>query len=164
MTPYPVFGPPAIADGFRIEKRLYTLQGALADPQSLTQGDRVIVAISGEAQADRVHPALLVDLLPAGLEIEAALTSADGAADYGGGGQFAWLGAITPTRAAEARDDRFVAAADVSGGQSFTFAYIARAVTPGRYAAPGAQVEDMYRPGVLGRTASGAVAIAPSGG
>ena len=40
---------------------------------------------------------------------------------------------------------------------------IARAVTPGRYTMPAAQVEDMYRPGVTARTDTGTIVIAPRG-
>ena len=62
----------------------------------------------------------------------------------------AWRACIP--RVAEARDDRFIAAVDVRGRQRFTLAYIVRAVTPGNYTAPGAVIEDMYRPGVFART------------
>ena len=44
---------------------------------------------------------------------------------------------------------------------SFRYAYIARAVSPGRYTMPAAQVEDMYRPGVMARTETGTILIAP---
>ncbi len=64
-------------------------------------------------------------------------------------------------KVAEARDDRFIAAADLRG--AFTFAYIARAVTPGSYALPGAQIEDMYRPEVFGRSAPARIVITPQG-
>ena len=57
------------------------------------------------------------------------------------------------------RDDRYVASANLRG--QFRYAYIARAVTPGRYTMPAAQVEDMYRPGVMARTDTGTVVIAP---
>ena len=60
----------------------------------------------------------------------------------------------SPTRVSEARDDRFVAA-DLRGSGSL----YRRAVTPGRYTLPAA-VEDMYRPGVMARTAASGVRIA----
>lgn len=157
--------PPAVSDGFRIEKRLFRLDGALADADQLTQGDRVVVVLTIRPSAERTHPALVVDLLPAGLEIETVLRPSDGVDTFSGrGGAFAWVGEIGWTKVSEARDDRFVAAADMQGGRDFTVAYVARAVTPGRFVAPGAQVEDMYRPSVVGRTASGRVRVAPSGG
>jgi uncharacterized protein YfaS (alpha-2-macroglobulin family) len=39
-------------------------------------------------------------------------------------------------------------------------AYIARAVSPGRYVQPAAVIEDMYKPDRFGRTAFGTVEIA----
>ncbi|HWA22794.1 MAG TPA: alpha-2-macroglobulin [Caulobacterales bacterium] len=161
----PKAAPPAASSGFSLSKRVFTLTGESASLGSLRQGERVVVLVSGAPEGQRLHPAVLVDLLPAGLEIESILkpedgkqiftTEREGARD----GPFAWAGKISAARITEARDDRFVAAADVRG-ESFQFGYIARAVTPGAYTMPGAQVEDMYRPGVYGRTAAGRVAIA----
>jgi len=129
----------------------------------------VVVVVRGKPEAERTHPALLVDLLPAGLEIETVLRPADGRMDSSydesiRSGAFGWIGVITPARVAEARDDRFVAAADIRDAAEFTFAYVARAVSPGSYALPGAQIEDMYRPGVFGRSAPGRLVIAAPAG
>ena len=63
------------------------------------------------------------------------------------------------TKIAEARDDRYVAAIDLRG-EPRRLAYLVRAVTPGDFAMPGAVAEDMYRPAVFARSASGRVAIA----
>ncbi len=164
----PLESPGAMSAGFRIEKRLYRLDGSPVDPSALRQGERIIVALSGAPEGARLYPTVVVDLLPAGLEIESVLTPEDGLGplQYDGSrrsGAFAFVGEISSARVAEARDDRFVAAADLRGS-GFLFAYMARAVTPGAYALPGAQVEDMYRPGVMARTAPGRIRIAPQGG
>ena len=150
--------------GFTLDKRVFTMGGASADLSTVRQGDRIVIVVSGAPEGARLYPAVLVDLLPAGLEIETVLNPEDGLgpAQWDGSrrtGPFAWIGEITPARVAEARHDRFVAAADLRGS-GFTFAYIARAVTPGRYAMPAAQVEDMYRPGVMARGSVGAIRIA----
>ena len=105
-------------------------------------------------------------MLPAGLEIESVLTPEDGLGpvQWDGSrrnGQFPFVGELSYPRVAEARDDRFVAAIDLRNGDGFTFAYMARAVTPGAYTLPGAYVEDMYRPGVNARTAVTRMRIAP---
>jgi len=164
-TGAPAGPPPAAEAGFAIAKRLHRMDGALADPSALRQGERIVVVLEGRAQDNRTHPALLADLLPAGLEIESVLRPEDGriANDWSGEvreGAFGWIGAISRPRVAEAREDRFVAAADLRDGESFTFAYVARAVTPGSYALPGGQIEDMYRPGVFGRSPAGRIQIA----
>ena len=109
----------------------------------------------------------LVDLLPAGWEIE-GIVKPDQAP--------AFLPQLTRPRVKEARDDRLVMAFDLGEaaywyrdwvtdedkeGDSeakqgrFTVAYVARAVTPGSFTLPEAVVEDMYRPGVMARTVSG---------
>ncbi len=161
----PLQAPPSMRAGYSIDKSVFTLTGSLAG-DNIRQGDRVIVVISGHPDGARTYPTILVDLLPAGLEIETVLGPQDGAQQNWDGasrnGPFAWIGEITAAQVAEARDDRFVASANLQG--AFRYAYIARAVTPGRYTMPAAQVEDMYRPGVMARTGTGAITIAPRGG
>ena len=60
----------------------------------------------------------------------------------------------------ELRDDRYVAALDLGPWQrTFRIAYLARAVTPGRFVRPGAYVEDMYRPHLFARSAPGDLTV-----
>ncbi|MFZ4603228.1 MAG: alpha-2-macroglobulin family protein, partial [Caulobacterales bacterium] len=162
LSGIPKTAPGATSQGFSLDKRFFRMNGAAADPTALRQGERVVVVLSGATQSERLHPSVLVDLLPAGLEIESVLKPADGerGEPEGSDGAFAWVGRITEPRVAEARDDRFVAAADLRS-ESFTFAYVARAVTPGAYILPAAQIEDMYRPGVIARTSVGRLGVAP---
>jgi uncharacterized protein YfaS (alpha-2-macroglobulin family) len=161
----PANPPGPTAQGLDVTKRIFRMSGGLADLDALRQGERVIVALTVAPQGSRVYPTVLVDLLPAGLEIDSILGPADGEGipQYDGrriDGPFAWVGRIDDTRIAEKRDDRFVAALDVQG-RAHTVAFVARAVTPGAFALPGAAAEDMYRPGVFGRSAPGRIRIAP---
>lgn len=141
--------PPATDNGFRVERALLDRRGHPIDLRAIEQNDLVVVVLSGTYGGHDRARALLVDYLPAGFEIEnAALGGAD-ARDY------PWLGRLTETEHEERRDDRFVAAFDIDGrdgeaARSFRVAYLARAVTPGRFAYGGAYVEDMYRPEVFG--------------
>jgi uncharacterized protein YfaS (alpha-2-macroglobulin family) len=155
----PINAPPATAEGFAIEKRVATRDGRPADLATVRQNDRLVVVLTGAAQADRLHPAVIADLLPSGFEIEAILNPEDGAG-YNDSGPYKWIGEITRPRIAEARDDRFVAALDLYGTTRFTIAYVVRAVTPGSFVVPGAVIEDMYRPGVVGRTGASRLTIA----
>ncbi|MBX3429833.1 MAG: alpha-2-macroglobulin family protein [Hyphomonadaceae bacterium] len=164
LTGAPLEAPPSMNAGYTINKTIYHLDGTQADLGSIRQGDRVVVVLSGQPEGARNFPTVLVDLLPAGLEIETLLNPSDGAQsqDYDGtvrNGPFSWVGTITYTQVQESRDDRFVVSANLRG--QFRYAYIARAVTPGRYTMPAAQVEDMYRPGVMARTDTGTIVIAP---
>ena len=99
---------------------------------------------------------LLVDRLPAGLEIDnPKLLDAEATAGL------AWAKSDVQPIHTEFRDDRFVAAYDRDPGQSafFSVAYTVRAVTPGRYVHPAATIEDMYRPERYGRTAFGTLEV-----
>ncbi len=157
----PASAPPASAQGFDLTKRLFTRDGRPADPATVKQNDRLVVVLTAAAKSDRVHPAIIADLLPAGFEIEAILTPEDGASE-GSGGPYKWIGPIAWTKVAEARDDRFVAAIDLTSRDPQRLAYLVRAVTPGDFVFPGAVIEDMYRPGVFARTAGGRAKIAAS--
>ncbi|MEX0643903.1 MAG: hypothetical protein WD076_01225, partial [Parvularculaceae bacterium] len=154
----PKVAPPPIAAGFAVTKRVATRDGRPADLASVRQNDRLVIVIAGSAAADRLHPAIIADLLPSGFEIETILGPDDGAATEMSG-PYKWIGPISYTRIAEARDDRFVAAIDLRR-EPFTLAYVVRAVTPGSFVIPGVVVEDMYRPGVVGRTSAAQVTIA----
>ena len=143
-------------EGFRISRRYYSRSGQPVDPAQLRQNDLVVVVISGEAQGSEGQQALVVDLLPAGLEIENARLAHNAST-----GELPWLGELSTALHTESRDDRFVAALDIEAGEkrSFTLAYLARAVTPGRYQQPAVFVEDMYKPWQFGRGAMGVVQI-----
>jgi uncharacterized protein YfaS (alpha-2-macroglobulin family) len=149
---------PALNQGFGLERVIYTMKGERADPTRLRQNERYVVALNVTEGAPRFGRLLLVDPVPAGLEIENANLT-EGASTAG----LDWLKQEVSPVHTEARDDRFVAAFERSGGKSdklaYTVAYIARAVSPGRYVAPAAVIEDMYRPDRFGRTGFGAVEI-----
>lgn len=155
----PISAPPVAMERVVVHKRLSTMQGQPVDPAGITQGERMIIEIIVAPSETRTIPAIVVDLLPAGFEIEAVVNPSDA----GRNGPYSWLGQLNAPRIAEARDDRFVAAIDLRQRRSVRLAYIVRAVTPGEYTFPGAVMEDMYRPDVFGRSASGSVTIAPRG-
>ena len=69
---------------------------------------------------------------------------------------------LTDATYTEQRDDRFVAALDLtSGTRDFALAYIVRAVTVGEFKYPAVVVEDMYEPETTGRNAMGKLTVAP---
>jgi hypothetical protein len=154
----PSAAPPAAAQGFDLTKGLFTRDGRPANPATVKQNDRLVVVLTASVKSDRVHPAIIADLLPAGFEIESILTPEDGL-NEGASGPYSWLGPIAWTKVGEARDDRFVAAVDIYARDAVRLAYLVRAVTPGDFVFPGAVIEDMYRPGVFARTAGGRLKI-----
>ena len=156
----PMAAPGAMAAGISASKRYLTMTGAAANPGALAQGSRVIVLVSGASHQGRSMMAVVDDALPAGFEVETVLGPADALSDDGkGGGPFRFLGKLTSTSAQEARDDRYVASMTLEGNKPFAVAYVARAVTPGDFFAPGVEVRDMYHPGVAARTAPGRARI-----
>ncbi|SDN01333.1 hypothetical protein SAMN05216360_10570 [Methylobacterium phyllostachyos] len=153
----PLAPEPAAQQGYTIERSFRRLDGSVVDPAGgLRQNDRLVVVLKvTEAKAESAR-LLLVDPLPAGLEIDnPKLLDADALQ----GLAFA-KSDVQPVHT-EFRDDRFVAAYDRDPSQSafFTVAYTVRAVSPGTYVHPGATVEDMYRPARFGRTASSSVTV-----
>jgi uncharacterized protein YfaS (alpha-2-macroglobulin family) len=152
----PVSAPGATEQGLSLTKRWFTVQGGSADPSHVGQGAKMIVLISGRSQQGQTTPLVIDDALPAGFEIEMALTPEDAKS-----GAFKFLGELHDTKAQEARDDRFVAALDVAGNDPFAVAYIVRAVTPGDYYLPGAEARHMYRAGVFARTAGARTKVGP---
>ena len=161
----PKQAPSAMDQGYSLSKEYFRRDGTPVDPAHLAQNDRVIVLLSGRVHDSNNHRTVLVDMLPAAWEIETIITRPE---------EYAFLGLLSKTRLAEARDDRFVAAFDLGDGfargegpwrdrerddadaeldrDEFRLAYVARVVTPGHFALPAAVVEDMYRPGVMART------------
>jgi alpha-2-macroglobulin len=147
---------PAAESGFKVERSYYKLSGETVDIKNVRQNERFVVVLKVTERAAQFGRLLLVDPLPAGLEIDnpklvdgTVLSALD------------WLKRDIEPSASEYRDDRFVAAFDRSTGQSATFsvAYVVRAVSPGRYVHPGALIEDMYRPDRFGRSAFGTLEV-----
>ncbi len=146
---------PPVANGYSLTRSYYTTEGRLASPEAVTQNERFVVLIEGRAENDSEQQTLVVDLLPAGFEIEnAALGGEDVTKTYG------FLPLLSETAFTAARDDRFVAALELRGKGRFAVAYLVRAVTPGRYSLPGVFVEDMYRPAYHARGAVSTMTIA----
>lgn len=138
-------------DGFNISREYYALDGEIADITQAVQNQRYVVVLTVEETQTESSRVLVTDLLAGGMEIDnpRLVQSAELEA-------FSWLGEMDVAHS-EFRADRFVAAFNRSGEdeRSFSVAYVVRVVTPGEYALPAATVEDMYRPELTARTATG---------
>ncbi|HEY8032015.1 MAG TPA: alpha-2-macroglobulin [Methylocella sp.] len=154
----PLTPEPAAEQGYRIERAYYTLDGKPMEPTAIKQNDRFVVALTVTEYEAAFARLLLVDRLPSGLEIDNPDLFEGGSTDA-----LAFLKKTVEPAHTEYRDDRFVAAFARDGHDkaNFTVAYIVRAVTPGHYVSPPATIEDMYRPERFGRTAYGAIDVAP---
>jgi len=161
---------PASSSGISLRKRFFALDGTpLAEGAALARNARVVVVIDGDVERKIDGDYAILDLLPAGLEIEATPRA--------GQPGFEWLGELSDAQLRQGRDDRFVAAFampqqravnnahgyvmrydDVWG---FGFAYVVRAVTPGEFALPAATMEHMYVPSLQARTDMARVTVTP---
>lgn len=142
----------AAANGITMTRSIEGKDG-LADPAGLKQGENYLVTV--ELTCDQTFENLIMaDLLPGGLEIENPRLD--------GGALAAWKKSdgVIPSFL-EMRDDRLVAAFDRLERGTHKFYYAVRAVTPGTFQHPGGNAECMYDVQYNGRTAAGAVTIAP---
>jgi alpha-2-macroglobulin len=155
ITGVPKSDLPAESKGYAVSRNIYRPDGSPADLKKVRQTDLFVVVIKGKrTDAARQARTLVVDLLPAGFEIENA--NAGGQSSW----NFDWLKGLTETAYAEQRDDRYIAALDLGANTSeFTLAYVVRAVTPGEFSYPALVVEDMYEPETTGRTAMGKLSV-----
>lgn len=142
-------------EGFAIDRSYYTLDGEPANVSQARQNERYVAVLTITETNDWPSRILVQDLLPAGFEIDnpSLVNSAQLA-------NFDWIDEVEPAHT-EFRNDRFVAAFNRNTGDNrdVTFAYVVRAVTPGTYDHPAAQVEDMYRPQFSARTAAGRMEV-----
>jgi hypothetical protein len=73
-----------------------------------------------------------------------------------------WLDNLTEPTAQPSADDRYAAIVQTEAKQTeIRLAVRLRAVTPGSFALPGAEIADMYRPALQARQAEGRVKILP---
>ncbi len=147
---------PAAREGMRIKRNFFTRDGQPLNLEQVRQNDVFVILLEGEANTKLSHQAIITHGLPAGWEIENPQL---GAADANG---LSWLTDLTEALTIEARDDRYVAAVDLTeGAPTFKLAYLVRAVTPGSYEIPGAVVEDMYKPHFFARQAVARITVLP---
>jgi uncharacterized protein YfaS (alpha-2-macroglobulin family) len=152
----PVTPEPAAANGFKIERNYFTLDGKPADVSKVKQNDRFAVVLKvTEAKPEFGH-IMVSDYLPAGFEIDNPHLVSSGDT-----GTLSWIEDGEEPENTEFRDDRFTAAIDRAADDKsiFTVAYVVRAVSPGKYVLPQAYVEDMYNPSRYGRTGTGSVEV-----
>lgn len=150
----PVKSPAPKSDVVALSRTFFEASGAPLAQRPLKVGETLVVRVKAKPRFP-IANAMVIDRLPAGLEIE-NLNLAQGES----------LGVVRfdnvdPAEAmrdrqiqhVEFRDDRFVAALRLE--REATLFYRVRVVTPGRFVVPPTYAEDMYRPDNFGITAPG---------
>ncbi|MPZ42999.1 MAG: alpha-2-macroglobulin family protein [Betaproteobacteria bacterium] len=146
---HPLELPVAERKDFELKRTLFTAEGSALGSRPLRVGESIIVRLQVKSRG-RIANGLVVDRIPAGLEIE-NLNIVQG--ERFGGLKIEGIDvgeAMKNPRIqhVEFRDDRFVAAVRLE--RDTVLFYRARVVTPGRFVVPPVYVEDMYRPQTFG--------------
>ncbi|MEL3919038.1 alpha-2-macroglobulin [Aeromonas enteropelogenes] len=144
---YPEQAPARLSQGISVTRSWFNVDGQRFDPARVRVGDLVVVRLNVSSES-AVPDALLVEMVPAGFELEnPALGNSIKLEDLSIEGKPAWQSEWNDyLKHQEYRDDRYTAALDLSAGSNQQLVYLMRAVTPGHYRVPPTQVEDMYRP------------------
>lgn len=170
--------------GISVERWYETYSGGKPITEVI-EGELVRVRLRVTVPATR-HFVVLDDALPAGLEaIDLTLRTAappgvgltdpelpqgenQEGAEAGPG--YHWYygnwdsGWWSPFDHKEMRDDRVIYSAAILWRGTYTATYVARATTPGVFVRPPAHAEEMYNPGVHGRSEGGVFTVKPRGG
>lgn len=151
---YPKKAPAGLFDDIAIKRRYFNLQGEPISIQNLTAGDRIIVGLSIDLarEHNKLRNAMIIDLLPAGFELENQNLEHSFKIDeiQVDGKSIKELTQNNQVAHQEFWDDRFMAALELRSYQTTHLFYMVRAVTPGTYTVPSSFVEDMYRPEIRG--------------
>ena len=148
----PLVPAPAGGKDYSVERTVYDLDGNPVDPAAVPVNTRLAVVVTVRALSDQPGRLMVVDRLPAGLVIDNPRLVRSG--DLGG---LSFLSTVDQPEHSAFYTDRFEVAVNQTrwSGKELSFAYLARAATPGDYAHPPASVEDMYRPDRRAITSTG---------
>ena len=103
----PLTPEPAAEEGFKIERKYYTLDGEAADPSKSRQNQRFVVVLKMTEPQPQFGRVIVADYLPAGFEIDNPRLVSSGET-----GTLAWITDAAEPVNSEFRDDRFSAAFD----------------------------------------------------
>jgi hypothetical protein len=147
VTGYSLERPKAKSNELQVSRRLYDMKGKQVGERPLRVGELLMVHVQVSSKR-RLDNVLVVDLLPAGLEIENLnLSRGEGLGKVRIAGVKPGAAmSLSTIRHREYRDDRFVAAIRIYPRRAANLFYLVRVVTPGDYIVPPPFAESMYVP------------------
>ena len=151
LVGYPQQKPKLLESGVKIQRRYLDLNGRPLETMSFASGDRILVEFQFFAEQRMPH-CLVVNLLPAGIELEDPNLSGStiiGDIMVDKKSVASWHQAYD-IRHTEYRDDRFAAALNIGKKEWYRLFYPARVVSPGSFVVPPPMIEDMYAPHIRG--------------
>lgn len=152
LTGYPNRLPAPQSHGVSIFRQFLDTNAKPVNISTVNSGDRIIVALKVQSKKQRLPHALVVDMLPAGFELEDPNVSGSFLINdikVDGKTVSQWHGDCNIAHT-EYRDDRFIAALNLGYNETCRIFYAVRVVSPGVFKVPPSLVEDMYRPYVRG--------------
>jgi uncharacterized protein YfaS (alpha-2-macroglobulin family) len=128
-------------NGISVTREFYDRNGKLLDLKKVKQGDLVVAKITVNTKEYNTENVAIVDLFPAGLEIENPRLATSS--------RINWLDKDTFTPAyMDIRDDRLILFSSFEDTGNQTFYYALRAVSCGTFTLPQIKAECMYAPEV----------------
>jgi uncharacterized protein YfaS (alpha-2-macroglobulin family) len=146
------------SEGFRVERTIRPAEGRRT---GYRRGESYLVTLTVKTDQERLH-VVLDDPLPAGFEIVNTSFATESRELAGRleearrADESPWWGGFDHE---EIYDDRYVLFATSLVRGTHTKTYLVKALTPGRFLAPPAKVEEMYMPEVFGYTGQQVIEI-----
>lgn len=135
----------------KVERRILTTQGEEIFHPVFRQGEMLLLELVLSAPRTAIENIALVDLLPAGFEIENGRLRAE-AFDF-------MQGEFNKWDHSDYRDDRAIFYLNLAKGKSKKYTYLVRSVSQGQYLHPPVSAEAMYDPGIRCRSASDTIQV-----
>lgn len=137
-----------VAKGIDVKRDIFTRSGQPVNLSQIKQGDLLVAKITIKTFEENTDNVVIVDLLPAGLEIENPRLASSA--------KINWLSddLFTPSYM-DIRDDRLILFADFEDSGTYTFYYAIRAVSCGTFYLPQIKAECMYAPEVYSLNSGG---------
>jgi uncharacterized protein YfaS (alpha-2-macroglobulin family) len=153
VTGVPAEALPAARNLMRVQRRFFNLDGSTLDLDMLKQNTVFVLLLEGRAEDGQDHRGLVLQGLPAGWEVAGRFAEGDAPG-------MPWLGQLSATEAQIGADDRFAAVVALTADKpAVRVAVRLRAVTPGSFELPGAELSDMYRPSLFARQAANRIKV-----
>ena len=151
---YPKQAPAALEEPLSIRRDWFSLNdGSQVKPEKIKAGDLLLTRLQIKSQ-ENIRSALVVDLLPAGFELENTNLSANGDLQgvklQGMDQPVLQLIAEQQPDYQAFRDDRYLASLKLRASSVYQLFYLVRVIAKGKVAVPPSYVEDMYRPDIHG--------------
>ena len=151
ITGYTKNPPPMDGSQIFVRRTLFDLQGKEVTKRDFKVGEMMLAEIEISSTVG-LYDALVVDMLPAGFELEnPALTQGIKVQDITIDDKtvYQWF-RQSNVQHQQFLDDRYVAAVSLYTHSSIRLHYLVRAVSPGSYSVPPVMVESMYQPEIRG--------------